>query len=187
VSLLETTAVDVHFRLHLPPSLRMEQFHGEESSTVKEDVQAIHYFANTSQLFLSDLVARGKTIRPQDQLMLTIEYKDPETEREVVEEVAFGVGEILGDAKNVRKSRLLMRWADGLDAIAARQEQLGGNGWFGDEQDEASVAECERGRVELGELATGLQDSEVGRVLELWESYCSQYERRRNPVRRQRP
>ena len=187
VSLLETTAVDVRFRLHVPPSLRMEQFYGEESSTVKEDVQAIHYSANTSQLFLSDLIARGKTIRPQDQIMVTIEYKDPETEQALVEEVAFGVGAILGAAKNVQKGRLLMRWADGLDEIAARQEQLGGNAWFGDEQDEASAAACDRGRTELAALATGMQDSEVRRVLDLWESYCAQYERRRNPVRRQRP
>src|SRR5690606_6778393 len=33
VSLIETTANDVHFRLHLPPSLRMQVFHGEEAST----------------------------------------------------------------------------------------------------------------------------------------------------------
>ena len=184
VSLLETTAVDVHFRLHLPPSLRMEQFHGEESSTVKQDVQAIHYSANTSQLFLADLIARGKTIRPQDQIMLTIEYKDPETEQELVEEVAYGVGEILGEAKNVRKGRLLMRWADGLDEIAARQEQLGRDAWFGDGQDEASAAACDRTRSELSAMAMGLQDAEVRRVLDLWESYCVRYERRRNPVRR---
>ena len=63
ISLVETTANDVHFQLHLPPSLRMNVFYGEESSTVKEDVQAIHYFANTSQLFLSDLMARGGELR----------------------------------------------------------------------------------------------------------------------------
>lgn len=40
----------MHFRLHLPPSLRMHAFQGEESSVVKADVQAIHDFANTAQL-----------------------------------------------------------------------------------------------------------------------------------------
>ena len=43
-------------------------------------MQAIHYFANTSQLFLSDLMARGGRLRPEDQVMLTIEYEDPETQ-----------------------------------------------------------------------------------------------------------
>lgn len=182
-SLLETTAVDVHFRLHLPPSLRMKQFHGEESSTVKSDVQAIHYFANTSQLFLSELDARGKTLRPQDQIMLTIAYKDPETEQSLVQEKAFGIGEILGEARNVRKGRLLMRWADGLDAIAARQERLGGPAWF-DENDEASSRACDRGRVDLAALSSGLQDPEVRRVLDAWDAYCARYERPRSPVRR---
>ena len=75
---LETTALDVHFLLHLPESLRMNVFYGEESSTVKEDVQAIHYFANTSQLFLSDLMARGGALRPQDDVMLRVEYEERE-------------------------------------------------------------------------------------------------------------
>jgi len=120
ISLLETTALDVHFLLHLPESLRMNVFYGEESSTVKEDVQAIHYFANTSQLFLSDLMARGGVLRPQDDVMLTIEYEDPESGEEQYEEYAWNLGEIESEAYNVAKGRLIMAWVDMLAEMAAR-------------------------------------------------------------------
>src|SRR5690606_6394609 len=78
-SLVETIANDVHFKLSLPPSLAMNVFYGEEASVHKERVQAIHYFAGTSQLFLSDLRARYGGLSTQDDILLTIEYEDPDT------------------------------------------------------------------------------------------------------------
>ena len=185
ISLLETTAMDVHFQLHLPPSLRMNVFYGEESSVVKEDVQAIHYFANTSQLFLSDLMARGGKLRPQDQIMLTIEYEDPETGTEMIEERAFTLGEVSQeDAFNVRKGRLLIGWADRLAQMATRPMPSGRGLLAGSWDDPDGWQACDTGRSELGELAQGLSDPETARVLSLWDKFCSRYERPRNPVRR---
>lgn len=185
ISLLETTAMDVHFQLHLPPSLRMNVFYGEESSVVKEDVQSIHYFANTSQLFLSDLMARGGKLRPQDQIMLTIEYEDPETGVETIEERAFTLGEISQeDAFNVRKGRLLIGWADRLAQMATRPMPAGGGLMAGSWDDPDGWQACDAGRGELNTLAQGLSDPEAARVLSLWDKFCSRYERPRNPVRR---
>lgn len=185
ISLLETTAMDVHFQLHLPPSLRMNVFYGEESSVVKEDVQSIHYFANTSQLFLSDLMARGGKLRPQDQIMLTIEYEDPETGVETIEERAFTLGEIAQeDAFNVRKGRLLIGWADRLAQMATRPTPAGRGLMAGSWDDPDGWQACDTGRTELGALAQGLTDPEAARVLSLWDKFCSRYERPRNPVRR---
>ncbi len=185
ISLLETTAMDVHFQLHLPPSLRMNVFYGEESSVVKEDVQSIHYFANTSQLFLSDLMARGGQLRPQDQIMLTIEYEDPETGTEMVEERAFTLGEITQeDAFNVRKGRLLIGWADRLAQMATRPMPSGRGLLAGSWDDPEGWQACDTGRTDLAALAQGLSDPESARVLSLWDKFCSRYERPRNPVRR---
>ncbi|MBA3545415.1 MAG: VWA domain-containing protein [Nannocystis sp.] len=185
ISLLETTAMDVHFQLHLPPSLRMNVFYGEESSVVKEDVQSIHYFANTSQLFLSDLMARGGKLRPQDQIMLTIEYEDPETGTEMIEERAFTLGEIgQEDAFNVRKGRLLIGWADRLAQLATRPMPAGRGLMAGTWEDPDGWQACDTGRTELGALAQGMTDPESARVLSLWDKFCSRYERPRNPVRR---
>lgn len=185
ISLLETTAMDVHFQLHLPPSLRMNVFYGEESSVVKEDVQAIHYFANTSQLFLSDLMARGGKLRPQDQIMLTIEYEDPETGAQMVEEQAFTLSEVLQeDAFNVRKGRLLIGWADRLAQLALRPQPSGRGMVEGSWDDPDGWQACDTGRGELSALAQGLSDPEANRVLGLWDKFCSRYERPRNPVRR---
>jgi hypothetical protein len=186
VSLIETTATDVHFRLHLPPSLRMNVFYGEESSVNKEDVQAIHYFANTSQLFLSDLMARDGRLRPRDQVMLTIEYEHPETGQEMVEEYAFALGAIENADRNVPKGRLVMRFIDGLAELAARPRQYGTapGSW----EDSDAYALCDAGRQDLTRLADPLaEDLEARRVVALWDRYCSRYERSREPVRRPRP
>ncbi|MCP4675502.1 MAG: VWA domain-containing protein [Deltaproteobacteria bacterium] len=185
ISLIETSANNVRFRLHLPPSLRMNVFYGEESSTVKEDVQQIHYFANTSQLFLSDLMARNGKLRLADSLMMSIEYQDPETSQEFVEEYAFNLGELERASYNVRKARVAMAWIDLLAMMAARpsglfQSTIGG--WV----DAEGWSKCEEGRGEIAGLAEGIErDAEVKRVLDLWNKFCSRYERPRNPVRRQ--
>ena len=186
ISLLETTAMDVHFQLHLPPSLRMNVFYGEESSVVKEDVQAIHYFANTSQLFLADVMARGAALRPQDQIMLTIEYEDPETGTRSVEEQAFTLGEIVQeDAYNVRKGRLLIGWADRLAQLATRPQPPGRGVMAESWDDPQGWQACDTGRGELSALAQGMSDPETSRVLGLWDKFCARYERPRHPVRRE--
>ncbi len=188
VSLIETTALDVHFRLHLPPSLRMNVFYGEESSTVKEDVQEIHYFAGTSQLFLSDLMARGGELRPQDEVMLSIEYKDPETSEELLEDYAFNLGQISRQQQTVKKARLIMAWVDMLALMAARPIPSGyhRSGGMGSWEDAEGWQKCDEGSQELSRLAEDVSgDPEVRRVLELWKKFCARYERPRNPVRRE--
>jgi len=148
-------------------------------------VQAIHYFANTSQLFLSDLMARGGKLRPQDQIMLTIEYEDPETGAQMVEEQAFTLSEVLQeDAFNVRKGRLLIGWADRLAQLALRPQPSGRGMVEGSWDDPDGWQACDTGRGELSALAQGLSDPEANRVLGLWDKFCSRYERPRNPVRR---
>ena len=156
ISLIETTANDVHFRLHLPPSLRMNVFYGEESSVVKEDVQAIHYFANTSQLFLSDLMAKRGRVRPQDSVMLTIEYEDPETGAKLVHEQAFNLGEISREGTNVRKAQLLTHWVDSMAEMARRPSPGGFRNHLGGWVDEGGWTRCEDVRRDLHQQFTDI-------------------------------
>jgi Ca-activated chloride channel family protein len=184
-SLIETTALDVHFRLHLPPSMRMNVFYGEESSTVKEDVQPIHYFANTSQLFLADLMTRNGKLRESDGVMLTIEYQDPETGTAMVEEYAFELGDIDRESGNVRKGRMIMRFVDGLAAMASRPVPSSSQSRAASWDDADGFAQCQEGKADLDRLAEGLEgDPEVRRVKGLWEKYCSRFTAPRTPVRR---
>lgn len=179
VSMIETVANDVHFRLHLPPSLRMNVFYGEESSVVKSDVQAIHYFAGTNQLFLSDLMARNETLNPRDEIMLTVEYEHPESNTKQVEEFAFNLGAIAGAAHNVDKGRLLMSFVDGVKDIELSRADSAGryNDGYASEQ-------CANGRVSLREQADRLRrDPEVDRILSLWQRYCSRYPEPTRPTR----
>jgi Ca-activated chloride channel family protein len=187
VSLIETTANDVHFRLQLPPSLRMNVFYGEESSTVKEDVQAIHYFAGTSQLFLSDLMSRSPELRSADSLMLSVEYEHPETGAKQFEDFAFNLGEISQGGALVKKGRLVMSFIDGLAdsvPISPQRSDYRVGGWI----DAPAAEQCRLGRASLAEQAQKLgADPEVTRVVALWDKYCSRYEPVRSPVRRDPP
>jgi Ca-activated chloride channel family protein len=176
VSLVETVANDVHFKLSLPPSLAMNVFYGEEASTVKERVQAIHYFANTSQLFLSDLKTRDGYLHYQDDLMLSIEYEDPETQAKMVEEYAFNLGQIWGDSRNVKKAQLLTRFIRELGAMAERplpsRYGYSAAAWYDDD----AYGKCGAVRGELASLASGIEDDpEVRRVQGLWDTFCSRY------------
>jgi hypothetical protein len=186
LSLIETTANDVRFRLHLPPSLRMQVFYGEESSTVAADVQEIHYFANTAQLFLSDVMARGGALRQDDEIMLSIEYKDPETDASLVEQSSMRLGDLAADPRNVVKARLIMTW---IDLIAQMASSSGATTYDGRAQgldDPSAYQRCEQGAAQLDRLSADIaQDLEVRRVLGLWSKFCARYERPRQPVRRQ--
>jgi Ca-activated chloride channel family protein len=187
VSLIENVADDVHFQLHLPPSLRMNVFYGEESSSVKEDVQAIHYFANTSQLFLTDLMARGGKLRPQDSVMLTIEYQDPETGDAMVEEFAFPLSELQA-GRNVAKGRMLIDFIDGLAAMATRPLPSAWSQARESWADPDAFEMCQQGRDVLAKSASGLHgDPEVTRVTGLWDRYCTRFSRPSGAVRRASP
>ncbi|MCE9625520.1 MAG: VWA domain-containing protein [Deltaproteobacteria bacterium] len=76
VSLLDTVGRDVHFKASFPQNVHLDVFYGEEVSTEKAKVQPIHYFANTSQLFLLDLLGQS---RPEESFGLQVEYNDPIT------------------------------------------------------------------------------------------------------------
>ena len=175
-SLVETVANDVHFRLHLPPSLRMQAFHGEEASTVKADVQAVHFFADTSQLLLADLEAWEGTLRPQDDLMLEIEYQHPETGQVLVEDHVMSLGELTEHADNVRKGELVMTFIEAIERQARRGAPAGWRPKPGTWLDAAALEECSQTRADLRELAAGSRDPEVARVLSLWDGYCARFE-----------
>jgi Ca-activated chloride channel family protein len=111
-SLTETIAHDVRFALDLPPSLAMERFYGEESSTNPDDIQPINYYAGTTQLFLQDLKVDGTAVRT-DPVKLTIEYTDPDTGRRESEVFTSTVGALLdADPRNLHKGQALMAWTD---------------------------------------------------------------------------
>ncbi len=122
-SLVETIAHDVKFELDLPPSMAMERFYGEESSTNPEEVQAINYYAGTTQLFLQDLTIDPAKLSPQDKVVLTVHYRDAKTDEPVTQVFESTVGAMMkGDRHNVDKARALMAFADVVAAGA-----MGGN------------------------------------------------------------
>ena len=112
-SLTRTIAHNVQFSLDLPDSLAMERFYGEESSTNPEDVQPIHYYAGTTQLFLQDLRMREGRPNRSDPIKMRIAYRNARTGEPEVQELHTTVGALLdGDPHNLRKGQALMNFAD---------------------------------------------------------------------------
>ncbi|MBX2802856.1 MAG: VWA domain-containing protein [Myxococcales bacterium] len=125
-SLVQTIAHDVQFALHLPDSLAMERFYGEEASTIKEDVQPLNYYAGTSQLFLQDLRIRGRAPERSAPVQLEITYRDARTGEPQRRTFRTTVGKMLdSDPHNVRKGLTLMAWTDMLMAEAMGADSCG--------------------------------------------------------------
>ena len=112
-SLVQTVAHDVHFSLDLPPSLALERFYGEESSTTKTDVQPIDYYAKTTQLFVQDLRMAGARPERSDVVKLTAEWTDVDTGAARTQTFSASVGSLIdADARNLHKGRALLAWTD---------------------------------------------------------------------------
>jgi hypothetical protein len=131
-------------------------------------------------------MAKNGRLRAQDSVMLTIEYEDPETGEEMLEEYAFNLGDISTEGKNVKKSRLAMRFIDGMAVLASRPSPPHFGTAPGSWVDDDAFGMCETGRGQLDKMSKGIDDDpEVRRIVGLWAKYCSRFERPRNPVKRQ--
>lgn len=125
-SLTRTIAHDVRFSLDLPPSLAMQRFYGEESSTNREEVQPIHYYAGTTQLFLQDLKLRSPAPVASDPVTLTVEFTDADTGLQRTQVFTSTVGALLrSDPRNLHKGRALMAWTDLILARALGSQPCG--------------------------------------------------------------
>lgn len=175
VSLVETIAEDVHFILHLPPSLKMQTYYGEEASLAKENVQAIHYFANSSQMFLLDAAGVSGLDPLEDDVMLTIEYKHPDSGQARVEEYAFPLG-TSGSSPSLNKAFLASVFARELAQLAERPvpstHARAPETW----EDPEALQTCLAVRSRLEKLAQPLSgDPEAHRVRVLWDTYCRRF------------
>ncbi len=125
-SLTQTIAHDVRFALDLPDSLGMERFYGEEASTVAADVQPIHYYAGTSQVFLQDLKVRDGEIMRGDDVALTITWTDAVTGEPGEQRFSWRVGDLFArDRHDLVKARALIGWSEVLLAQSMGADPCG--------------------------------------------------------------
>ena len=163
-SLIETIAHNVRFSLDLPEDIAMERFYGEESSTDPKDVQPIHYYAGTSQLFLQDLVAR-KGLSSTDELVFQIHWEDAVSGAERMERHAMTVAEVRDASKrNAQKAVALMDWSDRL-------------------LDYAMTNQCGEGFAAFHRAKDAISDGELDYVAQLLAARCPVQEvKRPKPV-----
>ncbi len=112
-SLVQTLAHDVRFSIELPDSLAMERFYGEEASTNEADIQPIHYYAGTSQVFLQDLKVKPGQMDGADPVLFRIRYRAADTGEPREELFHTTVASLLeADSRNLHKAQALMAWSD---------------------------------------------------------------------------
>jgi Ca-activated chloride channel family protein len=186
VSLVETIGNDVHYQLRLPPTLRLRRFHGEQASSVREEVQAVHVFADTKQTFLADVEAWNGELRPQDQIALDIEYEHAETGALLKESFVFTLGDILaqGTSRSVtlRKAQAVITWGEGLAALAGLGWPVPGDPIHPSRQRGQAV--CADVDQRLARAESDLRDRELTRIRQLWQRRCAAYGETRRPTRR---
>jgi Ca-activated chloride channel family protein len=155
-ALVQTIAHDVRFRLDLPDSLALEKFYGEEASTEKADIQPIHYYAGTSQVFLQDLKVRPSGLVLRDPVGIEVSWRDAQTGEPETRRFTATVGDMLeADPHNVRKARALMAFSD---LLLARTMRSG----------------CEEARATFDERRARVSDdAEIAYVAGLAEKQCA--------------
>lgn len=178
VSLLETVARNVHFQATFPENMHLDVFYGEEVSTEKAEVQAIHYFANTSQLFLLDLIGKFKEENPK--FTLKMEFEEPSTGNKKVETVTRTLSEIQKNGTdNVNKARLIMAFADLLEKTALPGKRPYGGWWNqrpeGVKDKAAGKKLCTEAQFKMKALAAQYSDGDTKYVMDLADKYCSRY------------
>ena len=178
ISLLETVARNVHFKTTFPQDLHLEVFYGEEVSTDKSKVQPIHYFANTSQLFLLDLAGKFKDEHPSFKFQ--IEFEDPITGNKRVETLSRSIPQIKENGENnVTKARLIMAFAGLLEKTSYPGTRPYG-GWFRKATPQL-MNKTEGKKLCAETLATMKQesarytDTETQYVTDLANKYCARY------------
>nr|MBA2321563.1 VWA domain-containing protein [Deltaproteobacteria bacterium] len=172
-SLVQTVAHDVQFAIDLPDSLGLQRFYGEEASTAKEDVQPIHYYAGTTQLFLQDLQLREGRPVVTDPVEFVAEWTDAVTGEPMKKAWRTNVSALLAsDPRNVDKGLALMAWTDVLLADAMGSDPCGAalstyadrSGMLRDDAEIAFVNGLVEKRCPAFEPRSTLVSSATGRV-----------------------
>lgn len=174
VSLVETIANDVHFRLHLPPTLRAQRFHGEQASTIRSEVQAVHFFADTSQVLMVDVEAWQGQLRPVDDVMLEIEYQEPETGDLRIEQHVVHLNEAIDSGRGyAANGKLVLAFADGLTTLSHRPPPRGFQARPGGWPDAGAIRICADVREEMLSIADA---SWQRSAVDVWDRFCSRYD-----------
>lgn len=177
VSLLDTIARDVHFKAVFPKGLHLDVFYGEEVSTDKAKVQPIHYFANTSQLFLLDLLGKAEG---EDAFKLQIEYNDPISGQLRTEEFPASLAQLKNAGQeNVAKARLLMAMAQLIEKTSLPGDRPY-SGWRlriepSTRAREEGKKQCALASEEMKKKSAIYADTETNFAQDLVAKYCSRF------------
>ena len=118
---MEVAARDVRLEVTLPWYLRLEEFHGEESSTVAEEIEPQHLAPGQAMVFAQTLQAcDASQVVQGDTLTFRVTYKSPRTLEDREEAVATSVSSLLaGDHAQLDKGAAIVAYVEALQAAAS--------------------------------------------------------------------
>ncbi len=166
---MELAVMDVRVELTLPPQLRMEEFHGEEISTVPEEVDPQHLAPNDAMVF-HQYLHRCPGLADGDPIRVAAEYTDPATRERRVDAVDATVAGLLeGPGLQLFKGNAIVVYAEGLKDVYDLRR---GGDPIG------AQAECSAVLGEVRTAAELLDDPELDEIEELLTGYCGSLEAR---------
>ncbi len=163
---MEIAVMDVRVELTLPPQLRMDEFHGEEYSTIPEEVEPQHLAPNDAMIFHQHLRA-CPGLADTDVIRAVAEYTDPATRARRSDVFESTIADLLeGGAAQLRKGNAIVVYAETLKKVY-RLHRAGRGSEAQDECDEALEA--------VRAAAAGTGDAELGEIVSLLAAYCADF------------
>ncbi|MBN1769693.1 MAG: VWA domain-containing protein [Deltaproteobacteria bacterium] len=160
---MEIAVMDVRVELTLPPQLRMEEFHGEDISTVPEEVDPQHLAPNDAMVF-HQYLRRCPGLGDADPIRVVAEYTDPATRERRSDAVDTTVAGLLeGPGMQLFKGNAIVVYAEGLKDVYDLRRA--GNAV-------EAQAECDAVRGEVQTAADLLHDPELDEIAGLITAYC---------------
>jgi Ca-activated chloride channel family protein len=167
---LEIAVTDVRVELTLPPQLRMEEFHGEEISTVPEEVDPQHLAPNDAMVF-HQYLHRCPGLGDDEIVRTAADYTDPSTGERRREATEATVAALLeGPGAQLFKGNAIVVYAEALKDVYDLHRRSG--------DPSAATAACEAALATVRDAVRRVPDPELEEIASLLGAYCADFRTR---------
>jgi Ca-activated chloride channel family protein len=164
---LELAALDVRTKMVLPGGFRIEEFHGEQISTVASEVQPQHLGPNDTMIY-HQIIRSCSAPRGDEVFVFETEFTDPHTKQRKTVSTRASLDELYAaEGGQIIKGDAIVAFAEMLKATDTGEQ------WRTPENQRL----CQDARAALESAAAALpNDRELPRILEQAQAYCKTLE-----------
>ena len=168
---MEIAARDVHVSVTMPPGFYVEEFHGEEISTVKSEVDPQHLAYNDAMIFHQLVNTCGELATTgAEEFTITATFKDPITRQPKEATRVITLSEMLdGTTPEMMKGDAIVTYAQALELIQTLYRSSG--------NDATILGIIDDALAEVNAAASALMDDpELVEISTLLQTYRTQFE-----------